>query len=133
MMRKRTLHIVVAAFALVCVLACSGRGARVIPKKTFAKIYAEMALADQWLQDNYKLRSVADTSLFYEAVFARHGYTADDYRFSIEHYLHNPDEYKRILDRSILELRKLEYKYDKLRSKTEEKDTEVEKIKIVEE
>lgn len=132
-MRKRILHIVVVAFAFVCVLACSGRGARVIPKKTFAKIYAEMALADQWLRDNYSLRPVADTSLFYEAVFARHGYTADDYRCSIEHYLQNPDEYKRIMDRSLLELRKLEYKYDKLRGDIDEQDTDIEKIKVVEE
>lgn len=108
-------NIVVAALALACVI-CSCKGPRVIPKDKFSKIYTEMVLGDLWLRDNYEKRTVADTSLFYEAIFAKYGYTTEDYRYSVNHYLRNPEEYRRILDKSILEVKKMEQKYDKLRN-----------------
>lgn len=127
-------NIVVAALALACVI-CSCKGPRVIPKDKFSKIYTEMVLGDLWLRDNYEKRHVADTSLFYEAIFAKYGYTTEDYRYSVNHYLRNPEEYRRILDKSILEVKKMEQKYDKLRNPedsvfVEKKTPELERAKL---
>lgn len=112
-MEARFRNIVLVTLACVCV-ACACDRARVIPKGKFSKIYAEMILGDHWLRDNYEKRSVADTSLFYEAIFLKYGYTSEDYRHSVEHYLRNPEEYKRILDKAILEVKKFEIKNQKL-------------------
>lgn len=79
-------------------LLCScGRKARVIPESVLSDIYAEMFLADQWVQQNSRVRKTADTTNFYLPIFEKYGYGLDDYRHSVEHYLREPDDYARIL------------------------------------
>lgn len=83
---------------LLLPLSC-GRG-RVIPPRKMAQVYADMLLADQWLNDHPELRTQADTTLFYGAVFKAHGYSFKDYDASVNHYMENPAAYAKILKKA---------------------------------
>lgn len=102
-------HICLLLIVAVAV-SCSGRG-RVIPKSKFAKIYADMLVADQWVRNDHKLSLVSDTTLFYEPILEEYGYDREDYLESVSHYMKDPESYgkifkdvKKILEAHILEL-----------------------------
>lgn len=90
-------------FCLALTFSCSG-GGKVIPKKKMVRIYADMFVADQWLNQNYKAERVADTSFVYEAIFEKYGYDSEDYRASVDYYIQDPDRFARILRQTVLEL-----------------------------
>ena len=75
-----------------------------IPRKKMVSIYADMFVADQWLNQNYKAERVADTSFVYEAIFEKYGYDSEDYRASVDYYIQDPDRFARILRQTVLEL-----------------------------
>lgn len=112
---KTILSHILAMIALLIFLAgCSREEENVIPKDELAEIYAEMLLLDQWINENSNLRRQADTSLVYEPIFARYGYTTEDYRASVEYYMNDPERYSRILretteilDEMLIEAREL--------------------------
>ena len=89
------LSVMAAAVALFS--ACSKGGDRVIPRGTLAEIYAEMLMVDQWIASTPSVRKIADTSLVYTPIIQSYGYTADDYRKSVDHYMKDPERYSRIL------------------------------------
>ena len=96
---RRGLHIFVAILAAgVLIVSCSR--AKVIPRRTFVKIYADMFLADEWVKDNPGLRRQVDTSLIYEPIFNAYGYTTDDYLKSVEHYMGDTERYARMLKKA---------------------------------
>lgn len=111
----------VAAVLLLCV-SC-GKRAKVIPRGKMAEIYAEMFIMDQWISSDIKSRRMADTTLVYESIFEKYGYTADDYRHSMSVYIDDPDRYARILRNSsvIIEdkIKELKKKKEHLRSLSE--------------
>ena len=74
--------------------------AKVIPRRTFIKIYADMFLADEWVKDNPAVRRQVDTSLIYEPIFNAYGYTTDDYLKSVEHYMGDTERYARMLKKA---------------------------------
>ena len=127
MMRIRHIGLL---FALLCVMSC-GR-ARVIPERTFSKIYARMFLADQMVRNDNELLLVADTTLFYAPILEEFGYTRDDYVKSVCHYMEDPEHFakifesaKDILNKHIEELTAEErrmHKLDSLRSVYEAAD-----------
>lgn len=90
-------------FFLAMTFSCSD-GGKVIPKKKMVRIYADMFVADQWLNQNYKAERVADTSFVYEAIFEKYGYDSEDYRASVDYYIQDPDRFARILRQTVLEL-----------------------------
>ena len=90
-------------FCLALTFSCSG-GGKVIPRKKMVRIYADMFVADQWLNQNYKAERVADTSFVYEAIFEKYGYDSEDYRASVDYYIQDPDRFARILRQTVLEL-----------------------------
>lgn len=100
-MKLKLGHIALAALVLLLLLPGCGRRGRVIPAGKLAEIYVDMFLADQWVSDNYSSRRVADTSDFYGPIFRAHGYTFKDYDRSVNHYLHNPEGYSHLLDKSV--------------------------------
>lgn len=99
MVKKYVLHISACIITAVFFFSCSNEG-KVIPRAKMAEIYAEMFITDQWLNSDYKLRRMADTSLVYVGIFEKYGYTVSDYRRSMEHYMEDPDRYARILKQS---------------------------------
>ena len=90
-------HILVILTAVLLTQACSGEKDKVIPRSKLAEIYAEMFVTDQWLVDNPKVRRIADTSLVYQPILEKYGYTAADYRKSVDKYMDDPERYSRIL------------------------------------
>ena len=108
-------YLLVAWFILMCFGSC--RRAKIISKKDFAAIYAEMFIADQWIKDNPASRNKADTTLVYDKIFKKYGYTFEDYDASVNYYLYDPARYAKILDASA---DILEAKLKELRLKDEE-------------
>ena len=96
---KRSLHIVFAVLAAGMLLFSCSR-AKVIPRRTFVKIYADMFLADEWVKDNPSARRQVDTSLLYEPIFESYGYMTDDYLKSVEHYMGDTERYARMLKKA---------------------------------
>ena len=96
---RRPSHIVLAVMAATLLLAGCSR-AKVIPRKTFSQIYADMLLADQWVKDNPSYRRSLDTSLVYERIFESYGYTTDDYKKSVAHYMNDTERYGRMLKKA---------------------------------
>ena len=95
-------------------VSCNGNRARVIPRSKLAKIYAEMFVTDQWIQNTPNVRTIADTSLVYEPILQKYGFTSEDYQHSVQHYMDDPERFSRILrttsdilDKRIKELRRL--------------------------
>ena len=84
----------------VCLCSC-GRDGKVIPRNKMARIYAEMFLADSWVnQSPQEIRERADTTALYRPIIERYGYTLEDYWASIAYYLQDPDRFSRILRKS---------------------------------
>lgn len=92
-------HILRLVLLMALVSSCSGRP-RIIPPNTLASIYADMFLADQWLSDHSSESKRADTSLFYDPVFSRYGYTFEDYDASVKHYLKDPERFAKIFKKA---------------------------------
>lgn len=95
-MKRTFFHIMFAGICVFLLFSCR-KESSVIPRDKMSEIYAEMFVADQWISSHYKARKTADTSWVYEPIFEKYGYTADDYRASVEYYLQDPDRYARIL------------------------------------
>ena len=122
-MKIRVVNIIAACAVLFSLAGCSFNRTKVIPRGEMAEIYAEMLMADQWIIENSRTRTQADTSLVYEPIFQRYGYDTEDYRASVAHYMKDPERYSRILretaeilDARILELKELKRIEDRRKS-----------------
>lgn len=104
-MRPASAHILPLLLALSCLLAGCARG-RVIPEEKLTRIFEDMLLADQWIRENPDARKAADTTLFYDPIFKRHGYTFKDYDRSVNYYLDRPEEFAKILNNASERLNK---------------------------
>ena len=103
--------LVIAAFAAVLSVSCVKDEAEVIPRGQLARIYSEMLVMDQWIQSTPGTRVMADTSRVYEPILEKYGYSAEDYRASVDYYMNDPERFSRIfrsageiLDKRIEEL-----------------------------
>ena len=123
-------RICVLAAAALLVISC-GRNGRVIPAHKLSKIYAEMLVLDQRIRNNPQLASTADTTLVYEPILNKYGYSGKDYAKSVARYMKDPEAFgkifkdtREILDSHIKELKAAErarQKADSLRNAIEEK------------
>ena len=103
-MKRYLQHILILLAAImILVPSCKREGPRVIPRSKLAKIYAEMFVMDQWIQLKPGLRTIADTSLVYEPILEKYGYDSDDYQYSVDRYMDDPERFSRIL-RSTVEI-----------------------------
>lgn len=95
---SRMIYIKKIVFTLVIAVsfaACS-HSPRVIPKSEIENIYAEMLLMDQWISVDWNNTFIADTSLVYEPILKKHGYSLEDYYASVDYYLNDPDKFSKI-------------------------------------
>lgn len=104
-MKPAVRHVLAALALLFAFSACTKR-AKVIPEKKFARITAEMLLADQWISNNRAARRNADTTLFYGLIFDKYGYSFKDYDNSLKYYLKYPPLYAKVYDRAAVILEK---------------------------
>ena len=88
-------HTILALLLGSLLVSCSGRP-RIIPRATLVDIYADMFLADQWLTDHPSERNKADTTLFYDPIFARYGYTFEDYDATVKRYIKDPEKFSKL-------------------------------------
>lgn len=89
---RSLLHKAAFAAALLLSLAGCAQRARLIPERAMVKLYVDMFLADQWAREHRELRSYFDTTLFFDPILARHGYTFEDYDYSIGYYASKPEQ-----------------------------------------
>jgi hypothetical protein len=96
----------------------------VIDEDDMAQIYAEMLLTDQWINTTPGVRLVAYTSLVYEPILKKYGYTSADYRKSVDYYLNDPKTYAdimkktvKILDRRLAQLNKRKVELEEARAR----------------
>lgn len=113
-MKRRHLRIAIIILAVVLLgiipTFFMHRNGRVIPRNKMARIYAEMLLTDQWINDNWVQNRSADTCFVYRPILRRYGYDEKDWRKSVSKYIKDPDRYSRILKKSaaMLEAREKE-------------------------
>ena len=118
-MRRLGLHAIAALAAVLAVASCGKKG-KVISRSDLEDIYVDLFLADQWLVHNQSESDAADTLMFYEPVFRSHGCTTEDYVESVNHYLHDPKRYARILKRADARISSM---LEKARSEVDEVET----------
>ena len=104
-MRLRAGHIVLLLTVLAALSGCGHKG-RVIPERKLIRLYSDLFVADQWLRDHPDAREAVDTSLFYDPIFRRHGYSFADYDRSVHFYLDRPEKYNKLLNRAADQIRK---------------------------
>ena len=113
---RRAISAVLLAVPLLC--SCGGRP-RIIPGTVLTDIYAEMLLADQWLADHSEARKASDTTLFYDPIFRRYGYTYEDYDATVHRYLEDPEKFAKVFKNASM---KLKDERDRYRRKVEQLD-----------
>lgn len=74
-----------------------------------ADIYYDIYITDQLIKGERSFKRMSDTSLVYEPIFNRYGYTTADYNASVQHYLERPDKFSKLLKevQNRLEVRKV--------------------------
>ena len=113
------------ASVLLSVLS-SCRDSRVIDEEDMAKIYAEMLMTDQWIRENPEVKNLADTTLVYEPILKKYGYTSENYRYSVNYYLDRPKDFAEIMKMTtkILDARKSELLKERERLDAQQKTQE---------
>ena len=118
----RYILMAVTASMLLSVLS-SCRDSRVIDEDDMAKIYAEMLMTDQWINSTPNVKRIADTSLVYEPILRKYGYTSEDYRYSLNYYLEHNKDFAEIMKKTIqiLERRQAALEKEKIRIEEDKK------------
>lgn len=100
--------------AVLLISSCAKEGGKVIPQGKLARIYAEMLMVDQWISNSPDIRYIADTTLVYDPILEKYGYTKLDYVHTVEAYLDDPERFSRIwrttseiLDKRLVELKNI--------------------------
>ena len=88
-----------SSMVLLSLHGCKEEG--VIEEDAMAQIYAEMLLTDQWINTTPGVRTIADTSLVYEPILKKYGYTSEEYRRSVDYYLNDPRTYADIMKETV--------------------------------
>lgn len=96
-MRKILQHIGLFFCAMILLFSsCSNDEGKVIPRDVLSEIYTEMLVTDQWILSTPGVRMIADTSLVYEPILEKYGYTTLDYIKTVEAYMADPERFSRI-------------------------------------
>lgn len=106
MLQKIFILLLSAATAANVLSSCRHRD--IIPKEDMSRIYYDIYMTDQAVKDKMEFREMTDTLLLYEPIFNKYGYTSDDYRRSVDHYLLKPDKFEDIFQETKKMLEKRE-------------------------
>lgn len=123
---KRILSAMAVVAAVVITSAACSRS-KVIPNKTLKKIYAEIFIADQIISEQYgSSRMLTDTTLMYESILRKYGYTVKDYQTTLEYNMSDPMIFTRTIKASgkIIDKRLKEAQAEEKRHKEELKKLE---------
>ena len=95
---KKASHILLLLTLLIA-FSCSREG-KIIPKGEMADIISEMYVVDQMVSLDKRYNNIGDTSDIYEPIFNKYGYTGEDYRNSVKHYIEKPDKYMQVFKKA---------------------------------
>ncbi|MDO4826324.1 MAG: DUF4296 domain-containing protein [Bacteroidia bacterium] len=112
-MKSPAVHTLALAVAISLLLSCRGADEKVIPRGKLSRIYEELYLADRWADSKSEYRLQVDTTDFYESILESYGYTAADYRASVDFYLNDPERFSRILKKAAARLKARSKELDK--------------------
>ena len=85
---------IVLLLVVACFVSC--HKAKLIPRKELTDIVFEMLVRDQQLKGDRRITTIPDSVLVYEGIFEDYGYTTDDYLYSVQHYLRDPERFSRV-------------------------------------
>lgn len=122
-MKRIAAYLLVAVTALACLSGC-GRDAKVMPPNMMSQVYFDMFMMDKWIRETPEVRAEADTTLVYEAIFRKYGYTTDDYNKSLDYYLDNPEQHLKIIQVTIDMLKANAERAGKARQESDRIDAE---------
>lgn len=97
-MRIKT--VIVALLCVVCLGSCL-QSSRRIPEDKLASIYADMYMADQWLNRNPSARRATDSLRFYEPIMLKYGYSFEEYDNTVRWYVDHPERYLKVFRRTV--------------------------------
>ena len=92
---KHFRHIVLVVLTLAAASSC--RGPKRMSRSDMMDVYHDMFLLDQQIRNDATYRRHADTMLVYESIFNQYGYDTDDYLYSVEYYLLDPERFAKML------------------------------------
>ena len=84
-------YLVKALLPLLVLVSC--RAEPPIPAAKMAEIYYDIFLTDQYLDLNPEVRTAADSMAVYPALFARYGYTVDEFMEALAYYRARPEQF----------------------------------------
>ena len=117
--------------SLVLSLLGSCRDSRVIDEEDMAKIYAEMLMTDQWINSTPNVRMMADTSLVYEPILKKYGYTVEDYRYSVDYYIEHHQDFADIMKQTVRILDARKHELEKKKARLEEEKRLADYVKSI--
>ncbi len=82
---------IIVLFLIFSSLSCSES---MISQKDMPVVIAEIYKADRYINSNYRLILMADTTRIYETILKRYGYTPDQFIHTLDHYLSRPAKLK---------------------------------------
>ena len=97
-----------AALSIFCATGCRPEG--VIPPKDLSSLFAEFYRADATIdvmQESGSKTVIYDSLRIYRPILEAHGYTDEDFRNSLNYYLHDPKTLVKICTKARDELTKL--------------------------
>lgn len=123
-MKKAAAYLLITLAALSSLAGCGPREAVVIPPKMMSQVYSDMFVMDRWIKETPSVKPEADTTLVYEAIFRKYGYTTEDYNRSIDYYLDNPEKHIKIIQATIDMLKAKADRADNARMESDRIDME---------
>lgn len=88
------------------------------------RIFEDMFIADQWIEQSTEDRRKADSTWFYEGIFNKYGYTFKDYDASMNYYIDKPDKFAKVFRKVKADLMEASEDFDRLMSEEEVKGVE---------
>lgn len=81
---------------VISLFSCSCSKDNIIPKKELEDIYYELYTTDSYIKYTLHTQNLKDSTLVYEPIFNKYGYTSEDYINSYEYYLKKPHDFVKI-------------------------------------
>ncbi|MBO7321602.1 MAG: DUF4296 domain-containing protein [Bacteroidales bacterium] len=114
---KRTLYILL--ISVVFVVACTPND--IIPRGKMADIYYDFYMADRYLESMSQFK-LGDSVQIYIPIIEKHGYTFDEYRATVDYYLHKPEELTKIFKMTETKVKQRRDYLEEIISQTKEKN-----------
>lgn len=87
----------IAFVLLAALLVCSCRAPKKIPREDMEEIFYLMFMQDQRIKQDRSLKREADTSQVYAGILKSKGYNTNDYIYSLNYYLEEPEKMEKVM------------------------------------